>query len=349
MRIATTQKPACGSSIRVVLSSAGSSSELSYEGELNLPLNPRLRVFLAQAGLLYPSGQPPREPHILLAEMRAADESARAVVARADEIAPIAHVEQLVISGPVRAIPARLYTPDRGGLLPALVFLHGGGLSGNLDTNEIICRRLCRVTGCKVLSVDFRLPPEHPFPAGLEDCYAATCWLDEHAPQFNMDSKRIAIGGDSGGGNLAAGVALMARDRGGPALAFQLLLWPLMDFEVSSQSWKDYDGVMMTSAEFLIFRDFYLPNPADQMHSYAAPLRAHELHGLPPTLILTAECDPLRDGGEGYAQRLREAGVPVTLTRYDGMTHGFLHMGMVVPAEVEAGFAEIGRALRETL
>ncbi len=314
-----------------------------------MPLNPQLRVFLAQAGLLYPSGQPPREPHILLAEMRAADESARAVIARADEIAPVAHVEQLVISGPVRAIPARLYTPEGNGPLPALVFLHGGGFSGNLDTNEIICRRLCRVMGCKVLSVDFRLPPEHPFPAGLEDCYAAICQLAEHAPQFNIDSKRIAIGGDSGGGNLAAGVALMARDRGGPVLFFQLLLWPLMDFEVSSQSWQDYEGVMMTSAEFLIFRDFYLPNPADRAHPYAAPLRASDLRGLPSTLVLTAECDPLRDGGEQYVQRLRNAGVPVTLTRYVGMAHGFLHMGMAVPAEAEAGFAEIGRGLRKVL
>jgi acetyl esterase len=311
-----------------------------------MPLDTRIQAFLEQTGLLTQAGSVPREPMVLLAESRANDERAKPMVALANELEPVAHVENRVIPGPAGDLPVRLYTPEGIGPFPVLMFFHGGGVAGNLDTHEIMCRCLCREAGCLVLSVGFRLPPEHPFPAGLEDCYAATCWMAAHAAQFQGDPARIAVGGDSGGGNLAAAIALMSRDRGGPALAFQLLLWPVTDFRLTTASWKDYDGYMMTREEFLIFRDFYVPNEEVQSHPYAAPLLAPDLHGLPPALIITAECDPVRDGGEHYGQRLLEAGVPATVSRYDGMAHGFMHLRTVVPTQANQAFAEASHALR---
>ncbi len=311
-----------------------------------MPLDPRLQAFLEQAGLLAQPGSVPREPMVLLADVRANDEKAKAIAALASTREPGVYVENRVIPGPAGDIPARLYTPEGIGPFPVLMFFHGGGAAGNLDTHELMCRRLCREAESLVLSVDHRRPPEHPFPAGLEDCYAATCWMAAHAGQFQGDPARIAVGGDSGGGNLAAAITLMTRDRSGPALTFQLLLWPLTDFRITTPSWKDYNGYMMTREEFLIFRDFYLPHEEEQTHPYAAPLLAPDLHGLPSALIITAECDPLRDGGEQYGQRLLEAGVPTTITRYDGMIHGFMHMGTVVPTQTDQAFAEVGHALR---
>jgi len=311
-----------------------------------MPLDPRLQAFLEQTGLLTQPGSTPREPEVLLAELRANDEKAKPLVALASELEPVAHVENLVIPGPAGDIPVRLYTPQGTGAFPVLLFFHGGGVAGNLDTHEIMCRCLCREASCLVLSVGFRLPPEHKFPAGLEDCYTATCWMATHAAQFQGDPARIAVGGDSGGGNLAAAIALMSRDRGGPALAFQLLLWPVTDFQLTTSSWKDYDGYMITGEEFLIFRDFYLTGEKEQSRPYAAPLLASDLYGLPPALIITAECDPLRDGGEQYGQRLLEAGVPATVSRYNGMAHGFMHLRTVVPTQANQAFSEASHALQ---
>jgi len=210
-----------------------------------------------------------------------------------------------------------------------------------------MCRSMCNGTGCLILSVDNRLAPEHKFPAGVEDCYIATCWIAAHAEQFNGDARRIAVGGDSGGGNFAAAVVLMVRDQGGPDLAFQLLLWPPMDFRTTTASWKDYDGYLMTSQEFAIVRNFYLNNEEEQTNPYAAPLQASDLHGLPPALIITAECDPLRDGGEEYGQRLLDAGIPATISRYDGMVHGFMHLRNVMPLQqADQAFVEASHALR---
>lgn len=311
-----------------------------------MPLDPRVQAFLQQAGLLYQAGTPPREPMALLAELRANDERAKALLAQAAEREPVARVENRSIPGPAGEIPVRLYTPEGSGPFPVLVYVHGGGwVGGNLDTHDLGCRRWCREAGCLVMSVDYRRPPEARFPAGLEDCYAATCWMAAHAAEVQGDPTRIAVAGDSGGGNFAAVVALMSRDRGGPALVFQLLLVPVMDFRVTTSSWKDYDGYMMTKAEFLITRDFYLSNEQEQTHPYAAPLLAPDLHGLPPALIITAECDPVRDGGEQYGQRLLEAGVPVNVSRYDGMAHGFMGLGALVPQTKQA-LAETVRALR---
>jgi acetyl esterase len=315
------------------------------EGE-TMSLDPRIQAFLEQTGLLFKPGSMPREPMVLLAELRANDERVKPLVPEASTREPVAHVENLAIAGPAGDIPVRLYTPAGLGPFPVLVYFHGGGFHGNLDTHEIMCRSLCRGAGCLVLSVGFRLPPEHKFPAGLEDGYAAACWMAAHAAQFQGDPTRIAVGGDSGGGNFAAVIALMAHDRGGPALALQLLFCPLMDFQLTTPSWKDFDGYIINREEFLIYRDFYVSNEQEQSHPYISPLLAPDLHGLPPALIITAECDPLRDGGERYGQRLLSAGIPTTVSRYEGMVHGFIGMSMVVPQEAEAALREATLAVR---
>lgn len=202
-----------------------------------MPLDLSVRAFLEQNGLLVQAGNRAREPRALLAELRADDEKMKPVVAQASKLEPVAQVENRVIPGPAGDIPVRLYTPEGAGPFPILLYFHGGGFHGGLDTHDTMCRCLSRGAGCLVLSVGFRLPPEHKFPVGLEDCYAATCWMVAHAAQLQGDPEHIAVGGDSGGGNFAAAIALMCRDRGGPALTFQLLLCPITDFRVTTSSW----------------------------------------------------------------------------------------------------------------
>jgi acetyl esterase len=248
----------------------------------------------------------------------------------------ILQIENFVIPGSAGDLPVRLYTPEGKGPFPVLMFFQKSWCAGNLDTHEMMCRSLCRGAGCLVMTVDYRLAPESPFPAALEDCYTAITWMTSNAPKLHGDPTRIAVGGESGGGNFAAAITLMSRDRGGPTLAFQLLICPAADFRVTTTSWKEFDGYMMNREEFLIVRDFYTPVEEERSDSYAAPSLASNLHALPPALIITAECDPLRDGGELYGQRLIEAGVPVTITRYDGMVHSFMHLGALVPQANQA-------------
>ncbi len=286
----------------------------------------------------------PREPAAIVARERATLEGVKALLAPNSE--PGVHVEDQVVPGPSGNIPVRLYTPEGPGPFPVLMCFHGGLAWGDLDTHAPLCRPLCHEAGCLVVDVDYRLAPEHQFPVGLEDCYAATCWMAAHAAAFRGDPARIAVSGDSGGGHLAAATALMIRDRGGPTLVFQLLLWPSMDFRLTTASWKDYDGYLIFSEEFLIFREVYLPNEAEQLNPYAAPSLAPDLHGLPPALVITAECDPLRDGGEEYGQRLLEAGIPATVSRYEGMVHGFMYMRTLAPILADQALAEAIHALR---
>lgn len=311
-----------------------------------MSLDPRIRTFLEQAGLLTPPGSAARAPEVLLAEMRANDEKAKMAAAQAAAMLPVARVEDRAIPGPAGAVSVRLYVPEGRGPFPVLLYLHGGGwISGNLDTGDSGCRSFCRQVGCLVLSVDYRLPPEHPFPAGLEDCYAAACWLAGQAAQFGGDPARLAVCGASGGGNFAAAIALMCRDRGGPSLCFQLLLVPVLDFDLTTPSWQDYDGCMISSQEFLLVRNLYLPNVGDHIHPYAAPLLAPDLRGLPATLIITAECDPHRDSGERYGKRLQEVGVSTSVSRYDGVPHGFMGMRALTPL-AEQALGEAVSALR---
>jgi acetyl esterase len=227
------------------------------------------------------------------------------------------------------------------------VFLHGGGwVLCSLDTHDQTCRALTRDAGTITVSVDYRLAPDGRFPAAAEDAYAATTWAAEHAGELGGDPRRLAVAGDSAGGNLAAAAALMARDRGGPALAFQLLVYPVLDHRrVTPSHRENAEGFFLTGVHMRWYWEQYLGPDGDGAHPYASPGLAGDLAGLPPAHIVTAECDPLRDEGEDYARRLRDAGVPVEVVRYDGMFHGFFGMAELLPGARRAQDAAFG-ALR---
>jgi acetyl esterase len=250
-----------------------------------------------------------------------------ALAAMRAEPPPIRSAVDRRIAGPTGEIPLRIYTPAGTAPLPLLVYFHGGGwVLGGIDTHDGVCRELANGAGCVVVSVDYRLAPEHKFPAAAEDCFAATHWAAAHAAELGADAQRLAIGGDSAGGNLAAVVAQMARDRGGPPIIFQLLIYPVTDATFDTASYRDNaEGYLLTTADMRWFWNHYLGGSGDAANPYASPLRG-QLAGLPPALVITAEFDPLRDEGEQYARRLEQAGVPARLSRYDGMIHGFFGM-----------------------
>ncbi len=260
---------------------------------------------------------------------------------------PVASFCDLAVPGPAGAIPARLYRFSQEPAASVLVYFHGGGwVIGDLDIYDGLCRSLANAAGCAVFSVGYRLAPENKFPAAVEDCYAALVWIRAEAARLGLDSNRIAVGGDSAGGNLAAVISQAARDRGGPAIAFQLLVYPVTDASLDFASAKDSDkDALLTSSDMRWFWTQYLRDSSDGASPLASPLRAAHLEGLPAALVVTAEFDPLLDEGEAYAARLREAGVPVTLTRYDGMPHGFLGMAGVLD-QARAALAQVGAALR---
>ncbi len=253
----------------------------------------------------------------------------------------VAAVEDRRLPGPAGEIPIRIYRSRLDDGQPALLWFHGGGwVLGDIDTHDRLCRSLANRIGGTVISVDYRLAPEHRFPAAAEDCYAATAWVVDNAAALHCDSRRVAIGGDSAGGNLSAVVAQMARDRGRPALVFQLLVYPVIDASFDTPSYRENaEGYLLSATGMRWFWDHYVPNPADRVNPYAAPIRATRLSDLPPALVITAGFDPLRDEGEAYAEALKGAGVRTTLTRYPGMIHGFFGM--------ESLLNEAGRAMDE--
>lgn len=259
----------------------------------------------------------------------------------------VAKVENRTVPGPAAEIPVRIYTPNGSGPFPVLVFFHGGGwVIGDLDTQDGPCRSLTNGAGCVVVSVDYRLAPEHKFPAAPQDTYAVTTWVAENAGSINADPARIAVGGDSAGGNLAAVTSLMARDGGGPRLVFQLLIYPVTDGACDTASYRDNaDGFLLTNDLMQWFWNHYVRRTTDRQNPLASPLRAQSLRGLPPALVQTAELDPLRDEGEAYATRLKEAGVPVKLTRYKGMIHGFFGMASLID-QAKTAIDEAAAALR---
>jgi acetyl esterase len=263
---------------------------------------------------------------------------------------PVASVRDRGLPGPHGEIPVRIYTPEGSTPFPVLVFFHGGGfVLCDLDTHDGTCRSLAKGAGCVVVSVDYRLAPEHPFPAGPEDCYAALRWVAEHAGELGGDPSRIAVGGDSAGGNLTAAATLMARERGGPDLRFQLLVYPVTNCDFDTDSYRENaEGYFLTTSMMKWFWRQYLPDPSQAELPLASPLRAPDLSGLPPAHVVTAGYDPLRDEGEAYAARLREAGVAVTARRHDGMFHGFFAMTGLLDAAREA-MDEACEALRKAL
>ena len=241
----------------------------------------------------------------------------------------VADVRLLVLDG---AVAARVYRPVLEETLPVLVFFHGGGWTiGDLDTHDVLCRQFALGARCVVFSVDYRLAPEHPFPAAVEDCFFATKYVSNHSKELNIDPTRIAVGGDSAGGNLAAVVALMARGEGGPALVYQLLIYPATDqrCEFASHE-RNGEGYLLTRDGIRFFRGGYLPNLADLTDWRASPLLAASHAGLPPAFVLTAGYDPLVDEGRAYAERLAAAGVEVGYKEYSDMVHGFVLFGGVV-------------------
>lgn len=239
---------------------------------------------------------------------------------------PVASVEDRTITANGAQIPVRIYRPESGpAVKPALVWFHGGGwVIGSLDGSDFGCRIMANASGCTVISVDYRLAPEYKFPTAVDDCLAVTKWVAENGPELGVDGARIAVGGDSAGGNLAAVVSQLARDGGGPAIAFQALVYPVTNYDFSTASYRDNaEGYLLERDSMEWFWGHYLRSEADGASTKASPLRHTNLAGLPPAIVLTAEFDPLRDEGEAYAERMRAAGVEVEARRYDGQIHGF--------------------------
>ena len=260
---------------------------------------------------------------------------------------PIAETRDIAIPGPGGPIPARLYRSAKNGTLPVLVFLHGGGwVVGNIDSHEAMCRHLANRAECAVLSVDYRMGPEHKFPAAVEDCFAATVWTAGNAAALGVDPGRLAVGGDSAGGNLAAVVSLLARDKGAPRIAYQVLIYPATDAAMRHDSVARYaEGYVLTRATMRWFYEQYLRTPDDAADWRVSPLLAPDLSRLPPAYVLTAGYDPLCDEGDAYAARLAAAGVPVTHRRFPGQVHGFVTNGRVIRA-AETALDEAAAALK---
>ncbi|HEY8785362.1 MAG TPA: alpha/beta hydrolase [Candidatus Limnocylindria bacterium] len=299
-------------------------------------LSPKARAIVDQIAAL------PQLPTLTPVEARgrpvpleAAPEAVGSVTARA-------------IPGPGGPLAIRIYRP-KDALRAALAYFHGGGwVLGSLESADATCRALTNRSRCVVISIDYRLAPESKFPAAVDDAYAATRWIADNASDLRIDPARIAVGGASAGGNLAAAVALVARDRGGPKVAFQLLTVPVAELSSKAESHREFaEGYGLSAADMTWFGLHYVRTPADADDPRASVLRA-DLQGLPPAFVITAECDPLRDDGEAYAEKLRKLGIRSTYKRYPGMFHGFMSFPGVLPEAAEA-FEDAGKALREAL
>lgn len=288
-----------------------------------MPLDPQVQAVMEQVAAL---GFPPA--HTVSPQQARANGRARPR-ARGPEVASVV---DRTIPGPASQLPVRIYTPEGAGPFPSLVWFHGGGwVVGDLDTADATARHLTVGASCVVVSVDYRLAPETKFPGPAEDCYHATRWVMQNSASINADPGKSAVGGDSAGGNLAAAVCLMSRDRGSTMPSFQTLVYPVTDRNFTTESYLgNAEGYQLSRDGMIWYWDHYLQSDADAFNPYAAPLQAEDLSGLPPAMVITAEFDPLRDEGEAYARRLESAGVSTTCTRYAGMIHGFFGMAAAV-------------------
>ncbi len=291
-----------------------------------MPLDPQLQAIRDQLE----KENAPRLYTMSIPAARAAD--LEAVRAGAGHAEPVARVTDRLIPGPATDLPIRIYWPDRPGPWPLLVYFFGGGWSlGTIDTCDGVCRKLTNAAGCVTVAAGYRLAPEHKFPAAVHDCHAATSWVAAHAADLGADAERLAVGGDSAGGNLAAAIALLARDQGGPRILHQLLVYPNTEYQADNPSMRaGTDPYLFNVTAVQWYWGMYLESAEHGANPLASPLRAADLTGLPPATVITAEYDPLRDEGEAYATRLAAAGVPVSLTRYEGMIHGFFTMSGVL-------------------
>lgn len=299
-----------------------------------MPLDPTVKAFLDQL-----EAQP--SPKVWEMEPPMARESMVAMMQFAGpKDVPIGKVTDIRIPGPAGVIPARMYTSVSASSekLPAMVFFHGGGfVIGSLETHDGLCRMLANMSGCRIVSVDYRLSPEYRFPAAVEDAFAAAEWIANNAAQLGIDISRLAIGGDSAGGNLAAVVTQIARDAGAPKLAFQMLLFPVTDLGADTASRRDFaEGYLLDMKTMHWFGNHYLGRNGDVKHPHASPLLADKFSGLPPAFVMVAGFDPLHDEGIAYAEKLRGAGIAVTIEDYPDLVHDFIYLVGVLPQASEA-------------
>ena len=309
-----------------------------------MPLDPQV---LSMRERSEKAGTPPLYT-LTLAQAREADLAAIQAASGGGE--PVHEVVDRVVPGPQGTeLPVRIYRPSAAPDLPVLVYFFGGGWTlGSIETSDAVCRTLANATGAVVLAAGYRLAPEHKFPAAVHDCHAAVRWVALHGNEIGADPTRIAVGGDSAGGNLAAAVTLLAREDG-PRLAAQLLVYPNTDYLSDTPSLRENtDPYLFNRTSVGWYWGHYLADPADGSNPLASPLRADDLSGLPPALVVTAEYDPLRDQAEEYAAALAKAGVPVTASRYDGMVHGFFCMSGELAVGRRA-LAEAAAFLRDRL
>jgi acetyl esterase len=262
----------------------------------------------------------------------------------------VGEVREIEVPTPSGPVAVRLYHPPGEGTPPLLIWMHGGGfVLGSLDSADPTARELCAGAGVLVASVDYPLAPEHPWPAAPEACHAVAAWFAERPAEIGFDAERVAVGGDSAGGNLAAVTALLAQRRGGPQIAFQLLVYPMCDMVGDHPSMRENaEGYLLSASRIEWFVRTYLPDGADRTDPNISPIYADDLRGQPPAAVITAELDPLRDEAEAYAARLSAAGVRTELTRHEGLVHGFLRMG-AFSARARDASAHAVAALRDAL
>ena len=307
-----------------------------------MPLDPKAQQLLDDVRA---SGRP--NAHLLpVAEARENFEALFASLGPGEEVA---ETGDLVIAADDRQVHARWYRPPGDGPLPVVVYYHGGGwLLGSVAAYDIVCRALANASGALVISVEYRLAPEHPFPAAVDDAYEAAVWAAENAGRLGGDGARLALAGDSAGGNLAAVVALLARERDGPPVRFQLLVYPVTTCDLDVGFDMTFEGYFLYRDELQWHQDHYLASPSLADDWQVSPLRATDHSGLPPALVLTAECDPLHRQGELYAEKLRASGVPAELREYPGMIHGFFGLDMIFDQSGDA-MRDAGAVLRSAL
>ena len=299
-----------------------------------MPLDPLLKAFLDQM-----AAQPgPKMWEIEAPVAREAFVAMMGLVGPKD--VPIGKAVNHIIPAPHGEIPARIYTPVAAAAeaLPTLVFFHGGGwVIGNIETHDWLCRILANEAACRVISVEYRLSPEHKYPAAIEDAFAAVTWIEANASTLGVDANRIAVGGDSAGGALAAIVAQLAKEKGNPRIAYQMLFFPVTQIGGDTTSMREFaEGFFLETPTLKWFYNHYLPADADRNDPRVSPLAAKDFSGLPPAYIMLAGFDPLHDEGLAYAEKLRVAGVPVTVADYPDMVHDFIYMQAVLPQAPQA-------------